>query len=138
MPADLLRRCQAIEEAYEFTLSYAAQGRTDDAGTPLRDHLERAREALEGLEECCRGAAAGLEPAAPFEDFAAIVGADARRAQATLRLVQAQPAIGSSLMDSLNASLHIRGLLADLFLLTEILTARMLPARSRSEEARKS
>lgn len=134
MPAELLRRCQAIEEAYEFTLSYAAQGRTDDEGTPLRDHLRRVSEALEGLDACCRGAAAGFEPAAPFQEFAALVGADAGRAQAVLRLVLAQPAIGSSLMDSLNASLHIRALLADLFLLTEILTTRAEPASTRASE----
>jgi len=134
MSADLLRRCEAIEEAYEFTLSYAAQGLTQDTGTPLRDHLERARDALEGLEGCCNEAAAGLEPAAPFNDFAAIVGADAERARAALSLVLAQPTIGSGLIDSLNASLHIRALLADLFLLSEILTARTQTASPRASD----
>ena len=43
-------------------------------------------------------------------------------AQAALRLVLAQPAIGSQMIDSLNASIHLRALLTDLFLIDEILT----------------
>lgn len=121
---ELAARCSSVEAAYEFTLSYAAQGRTGDAGTPLRRHLEQALAALEGIEECCRQAGMGREPSLPFENFAAVVGSDARHAQAALALVLAQPSIGSGLMDSLNASIHLRALLADLFLLTEILHPR--------------
>jgi hypothetical protein len=38
--------------------------------------------------------------------------------------VLAAPAIGSQLIDNLNASIHLRALLADLFLVTEALEAR--------------
>ncbi len=41
-----------------------------------------------------------------------------------VELVLAQPAIGSQLIDNLNASIHLRALLADLFLVAEILEAR--------------
>jgi len=41
-----------------------------------------------------------------------------------VELVLAQPTIGSQLIDNLNASIHLRALLADLFLVTEILDAR--------------
>jgi hypothetical protein len=37
-----------------------------------------------------------------------------------VRLVLAQPAISSQLVDNLNASLHLRALLTDVFLLDEI------------------
>ncbi len=37
-----------------------------------------------------------------------------------MELVLAQPAISSQLIDNLNASIHLRALLADLFLVTEI------------------
>jgi hypothetical protein len=40
---------------------------------------------------------------------------------AALKLVLAQPAISSQLIDNLNASIHLRALLTDLFLLDEIL-----------------
>jgi hypothetical protein len=39
-------------------------------------------------------------------------------------LVLAQTAIGSQTIDNLNASIHLRALLADLFLVTEILNTR--------------
>jgi len=38
-----------------------------------------------------------------------------------LELVLAQPAISSQLIDNLNASIHLRALLTDLFLIGEIL-----------------
>ena len=47
--ANLSERLEAIEAGYEFCLAYAAQGRTDDAGTPIRQTLERVYAALDGL-----------------------------------------------------------------------------------------
>ena len=44
-----------------------------------------------------------------------------RDAQAALQLVLAQPAISSQLIDNLNASIHLRALLTDLFLIDEVL-----------------
>ena len=46
---------------------------------------------------------------------------DARDSLATIELVLAQPAISSQLIDNLNASIHLRALLTDLFLVGEIL-----------------
>jgi hypothetical protein len=43
-------------------------------------------------------------------------------------LVLAQPAISSQLIDNLNASIHLRALLTDLFLLGEILRKQDKPA----------
>jgi hypothetical protein len=43
-------------------------------------------------------------------------------------LVLAQPSISSQLIDNLNASIHLRALLADLFLVTEILDAQSTQA----------
>ena len=46
---------------------------------------------------------------------------DARDAQAAVQLVLAQKSIGSQLVDNLNASIHLRALLTDLFLFDDIL-----------------
>ncbi|MGB0074967.1 MAG: hypothetical protein WBP71_18600, partial [Terracidiphilus sp.] len=54
---------------------------------------------------------------------------DAEGAIAAMELVLAQTAIGSQLIDNLNASIHLRALLADLFLLTEILEVRQKAAQ---------
>ena len=44
--------------------------------------------------------------------------------RAAIQLVLAQPSISSQLVDNLNASIHLRALLTDLFLIDEVLKAR--------------
>ncbi len=65
-----------------------------------------------------------LVPAAPYLGFIGVIDRDARDAQAALQLVMAQPAVGSQIVDNLNASIHLRALLTDLFLIDEVLKAR--------------
>ena len=117
----LAERIEAIEQAYELMLAYAAQGRQDDAddSSSIRRFLQRADAALDGLAICLREeATAGGEA---FGDFIAVLEEDARRTRAALRLVLAQKALSSQLIDNLNASIHIRALLTDIFLIDEIL-----------------
>jgi hypothetical protein len=104
-------RCNAVEECYEFMLAYAAQGLANDAGgSPIREFLRKAVTALTGIAEVVDAGA-----------FRAVVERDARDSLAAIELVLAQPAISSQLIDNLNASIHLRALLTDLFLLDEIL-----------------
>jgi len=56
-----------------------------------------------------------------FAVFLEVVEADARKAGAALRIVLAQKSISSQLVDNLNASIHLRALLTDVFLLDEVL-----------------
>ena len=56
-----------------------------------------------------------------YAAFMGVIERDARDAQAAVQLVTAQPAISSQLVDNLNASIHLRALLTDLFLIDEIL-----------------
>ena len=105
----------AVEETYEFMLAYAAQGRRkedDDATGGIRASLKRADAALAVI------ASASVAEAEAFMD---VVRQDAGKASAAIRLVLAQPSIGSQLIDNLNASIHLRALLTDLFLLDEAL-----------------
>ena len=128
--ADFAARCNAIEEAYEFMLSYAAQGLPNDAGSAsgsqIRDFLRKCDTAFTGLAEaltnCVRGLA--VRSAAPYDAFISVVEHDVRCAQAAVQLVLAQPSIGSQLVDNLNASIHLRAVLTDLFLLDEVLKAQ--------------
>jgi hypothetical protein len=129
---DLRSRCDAIEECYEFMLAYAAQGVVDEqrsqAGGQLRELLGRAETALEGLADACRAVVVELrlEPAGRYLDFLQVLDRDARDALAAVRLVIAQPSISSQTIDNLNASIHVRALLTDLFLIDEILTTRSM------------
>jgi hypothetical protein len=135
MPTEIEEHCETIEDCYEFTLSYAAKGfATDegnDAGRQLREKLTRAAEAMRLLESGCASAARELQlaPAEKYESFFAVLARDAGSAVAAIDLVLAQPVISSQLIDSLNASIHLRALLTGLFLITEILAARQTQAR---------
>jgi hypothetical protein len=117
----LSERIEAIEQAYELMLAYAAQGQQDDAddSSSIRRFLKRADAALEGLAACLREAVATQAEA--FIDFIVVVEDDARRTRAAIRLVLAQKALSSQLIDNLNASIHIRALLTDIFLIDETL-----------------
>lgn len=110
MSTALHDQIEAIEAGYEFLLAYAAQGREDDAGTEARPTLERMS-----------GAAGEIATslAATEHDFNDVVTDDARKAGAAIRLVLEQGKISSELVDNLNASIHLRALLTDLFLLSE-------------------
>ena len=129
MPNNLEECCNAVEECYEFMLAYAAQGLPGDQGTPaggqLRDLLQRAAEALSGLPEVYQSAVAEqkLNPPEPYRVFLRVLDRDAGDALAAIQLVLAQPSLSSQLIDNLNASIHLRGLLTDLFLIDEILKA---------------
>jgi len=57
----------------------------------------------------------------PYRAYVNVVDRDALDASAGIQLVLAQPAIGSQLIDNLNASIHLRALLTDLFLVDEAL-----------------
>jgi hypothetical protein len=128
MLTDVMNRCNTVEECYEFMLAYAAQGLPSDAGSKsggqIREFLGRAVEALEGLAENCVLAVkeAGLEPPEKYDAFFAVLERDASDSLAVLDLVLAQPVISSQLIDNLNASIHLRALLTDLFLISDILS----------------
>jgi hypothetical protein len=130
MLAEICERCEAVEECYEFLLAYAAQGLPSDqdskSGAQVRKFLHRAVEALTGLAEACALAVKqeGLEPAGKYLAFIAVLDRDSRDSLAAIEMVLAQPAISSQLIDNLNASIHLRALLTDLFLLGEILRKR--------------
>ena len=125
--ADLKARTDIIEEAYEFFLAYASQGLPTDANTshPIRDHLRKFDQALNGIGAFFleSAAALGAGDLAPYRKFVGVIERDAGDAQAAIQLVLAQPAIGSQTIDNLNASIHVRALLTDLFLIEEILTS---------------
>jgi len=80
--------------------------------------LSRAARALASLE----GAYSTVAPqAGTYAAFGAVLARDASDSLAAVELVLAQPAISSQLIDNLNASIHLRALLTDLFLIDEIL-----------------
>jgi hypothetical protein len=130
MSDDISERCNTIEHCYEFMLAYAAQGLPSDEGSKsggqIREHLARAVKAISGLSESCVAEInqRRLEPAAQYREYFAVLDRDAHNSLAAINLVLAQPSISSQLIDNLNASIHLRSLLTDLFLLAEIFKIR--------------
>src|SRR5579862_5210151 len=137
MPAEILEHCNTIEECYEFMLAYAAQGHPTDqgskSGAQIREFLQRAATAIAALAEASGKVVKDerLEPAEKYTAFFAVLDRDARDSQAAIDLVLAQPSIGSQLVDNLNASVHLRALLTDMFLMSDILRSQLASRRIR-------
>jgi hypothetical protein len=106
---------EVIEAGYEFLLAYAAQGRESDQGAGGSE----VRTTLAGMSE----AASGIVELLATDDgsFSPVVVDDAKKSMAAISLVMSQGKISSELVDNLNASIHLRALLTDLFLLSETL-----------------
>ena len=123
--ADLDQRIEAVETGYEFMLAYAAQGRDTDkgasAGRNVREYLQKMETALDTLGNVVVACANSVDPALANScaAFFAAVDADAKTAQGAIRLVLARSDISSQLVDNLNASIHLRALLTDLFVVDE-------------------
>ena len=129
--AELQARIDAIEESYEFCLAYAAQGvageQASKSSAQVREFLERLDSALAVLADLFSSVVAerGEDALTRYQSFIEVLGRDAADAQAAVRMVLAQPAISSQMIDNLNALIHLRALLTDVFLIDEILNPRI-------------
>ncbi|MCY4263665.1 MAG: hypothetical protein OXE78_02265 [Gammaproteobacteria bacterium] len=116
MMMDLAKSIETIEAGYDFLLAYAAQGRPAQAETGPGPH---ARPTLQGMSDAAKAIASCLS--ANPDTFEQIIIEDCRKSGAALDFVLAQESIGSEMVDNLNASIHVRALLTDLFLYSEAL-----------------
>lgn len=124
---DVRERCEAIEECYEFMLGFAAKGLpAEGSSTPLRHAMERAVEALSGLAAAY---AAALNHEGRYSEFLALLDRDAASSRIAMQLVLSLPVISSQVIDNLNALIHLRSLLTDLFLIDEILRTQKAAVR---------
>jgi hypothetical protein len=134
---EVRRRCDAIEECYEFMLAYAAQGLPGDSGSQsggqLRELLRAAVAALTGLAEAY--GAAVKDEGQKYQAFLTVLDRDAHDSLAAIELVLAQPSLSSQLIDNLNASIHLRALLTDLFLIDEVLKLQHITAAPAEAES---
>jgi len=134
-PDNVSDRCDAIEACYEFLLAYAGQGlsgkENSKSSGEVREYLSRAVNALSGLAAAYATAVKdqNLQPAERYNSFLSVLDRDAKDSVASIQLVLAQPTISSQLIDNLNASIHLRALLTDLFLIDEILKPQQSAAK---------
>lgn len=140
MTDNISARCDVIEECYEFLLAYAGQGLSGDgtnaATGKAREYLRQAAQALSGLTQVCAAELKpqGDDPPEAYDAFLEVLDRDVGSSLAAIRLVLAQPFLSSQLIDNLNASIHLRALLTDLFLIDEVLKLRQLRGKSATIE----
>ena len=113
---------ERIEEAYEFMLAYAAQGRSDEGAGPDGAHIrtflnqfDAAATAIEGELDTVPGA--GDEAAA----FLAALKADSAIVKSVLRSMLARERITSEVVDNANGLISVRSYLTGLFFLDKSL-----------------
>jgi hypothetical protein len=97
-------------------------------GGVIRDFLGRSSAALTGLSDVCADAVKqeGLEHPERYQAFIRVVERDAQDSLAAIEIVLAQSIISSQLIDNLNASIHVRAMLTDLFVIDEIIKAHQI------------
>ena len=98
-----------VDVMKQETLAWTLRYKLGLAGTKLG--CDRA--------EC--GACTVLIEDVPHYSCSVLLDRDARDSLAALELVLARPVISSRLIDNLNASIHLRALLTDMFLVGEII-----------------
>ena len=127
---ELKARIDTIEESYEFFLAYAAQGVSGEQATKssgqVREFLQRSDTALPELADLFAKVVEEQQVDQPkhYQDFIDVLRRDASDALSAIRLVLAQRSISSQMVDNLNAMIHLRALLTDVFLIDEILSLR--------------
>src|SRR6476659_3696717 len=105
-------------------LAFAAQGVSSgngsQSGGTIREVLQQAVNALSGLADAYLTAVKDCAPdsAEKYVAFRDVLDRDVHDSISTLELVLAQPTISSQLIDNLNASMHLRAVLTDLFLVS--------------------
>ena len=101
--------------------------RRDAPTMPARRYGRRSRACSLRSKGWCRSSSLrstthGAKHAASTRVFLDAVKRDAAIAQGAIGLVLDRPAIGSLLVDNLNASIHLRALLTDLFLIDQAIS----------------
>ena len=107
---------ETIESGYEFLLAFAAQGRPAQNESGPGPH---ARPIIEGIAKAMDNLVSALTGS--DNEFEQVIAEDSRKAGTALRFILAQDKIGSEIVDNLNASIHLRAVLTDLFLYSEAL-----------------
>lgn len=116
--SDIRTQIEAVEEAYEFMLAYAAQGRAEEGAGPdgaqIREFLRQFDDAV--------GAIAGMIDTLPAVSgdaagFAASLRKDSEIMSSVLRIMLASDNVSSEVVDNANGLISVRSYLTSLFFL---------------------
>lgn len=121
-PETVRAQIERVEEAYEFMLAYAAQGRSNEGAGPdgahIRTFLTQFDEAAAAIVEELDTVAGAGEEAAAFLDA---LKADSAIMSSVLRSMLARGNISSEVVDNANGLISVRSYLTGLFFLDKAL-----------------
>lgn len=117
-------KIEVIEEAYEFMLAYAAQGRADEGAGPDGAQI---REFLRQFEDAV-GTIAGMIDSLPgvageAAGFAASLKRDSEVMSSVLKIMLASKNVSSEVVDNANGLISVRSYLTSLFFLDKAVLA---------------
>ena len=121
--AAIRQNIEMVEEAYEFMLAYAAQGRVEEAatgdGTHIRTFLTRFAEAATDMKSQAEALMAGekTEIGGLRDSFQR----DTETILAVLRLLLARGNISSEMVDNTNGLIAMRSYLTTLFFIDKVI-----------------
>ena len=120
-PKALREEIEKIEEAYEYMLAYAAQGRLDEGAGPdgahIRDFLEQFRKAASSIE-AATGELSAAQPSAGdfFEGFKR----ETAVMKSVLNILLSRKNISSEAIDNTNGLISARAYLTSLFFIDKV------------------
>lgn len=121
-PETIRAHIERVEEAYEFMLAYAAQGRSDEGAGPDGAHI---RTFLTQFDEAAAAIVGELDTVPGAGDEAAAVlaalKADSAIVSSVLRSMLARGNISSEVVDNANGLISVRAYLTGLFFLDKAL-----------------
>ena len=113
MSEEIRGRIEEIEEAYEFMLAYAAQGRAEEgAGTHIRTFLTRFGQAVAAIVDMLETISA--------EEAMGFLGRfreDSETMASVIEIMLARDNISSEIVDNANGLIAVRSYLTSLFFL---------------------
>ena len=115
---------EAVEEAYEFMLAYAAQGRSDEGAGPdgaqIREFLrqfDKAVSTITGMIDSLPGVAGDAA------GFAESLKKDSEIMSSVLKIMLASDNVSSEMVDNANGLISVRSYLTSLFFLDKAILA---------------
>ena len=113
---EIRKNIELVEEAYEFMLAYAAQGRADEGAGPdgahIRTFLKQFSDATDRIIEDLNKLS---EPNGAMETFIKSAESDAKTVKSVMAIMLQKENISSEMVDNANGLITVRSYLTALF-----------------------
>ena len=113
---EIRKNIELVEEAYEFMLAYAAQGRADEGAGPdgahIRTFLKQFSDATDRIIEDLGKLS---EPNEAMETFIKSAESDAKTVKSVMAIMLQKENISSEMVDNANGLITVRSYLTALF-----------------------